>query len=288
MTKYKCPICNRELKFNFIQRYHNEYSDIYFICDNCKWQSNIIESETNLGIAKENLIREHNLDIFIKYVAETFKPLKVELRYHNNLLGVIEATRTSHDSLDKMDSYIDEYSEFHLGEKDKKLLKYVIDRGETSVLEHFIIQFVIEIPRFLLQEFARHRIGVSLTVKSTRYTLKELFQTRAIALSQFLYRDENDMTNEISLRTLENIVVKFRQDFFDKKVTIDTIKKSIPETYMTRMFVTFNGRALRHMFILRAHKSAHPDFRKLMKLIYDAMPKTYRDILLYGLDLRFD
>ena len=71
------------------------------------------------------------------------------------------------------------YQSFHLsddgGEKDKALINKVGNINKhASTLEHLGYTFYISgISRALLQELARHRIA-SLSVKSTRYTLKEL------------------------------------------------------------------------------------------------------------------
>ena len=253
---YICPMCNGKIVI----------CEDYYICMDCAYRLDNLD----------------NLKLFPNE-DKNFKPLLVNYLGNNDVLNMIKATRVSHDSLDKMDSYVDEYLEFHLGKKDEKLLNYIIKHDHTSILEHFVFQYEIEMPRYLLQEFARHRIGVSMTVKSTRYTLKEIFKTDD--LSQFLFRDENEIVNNISLFTLEKIKSEFEDKFQNKLMNIDTIKKPIPETYMTHLFVTVNARALRHMFKLRSHKSAHPDFRKLMKLIYSVTPKVYRDIILYDLDL---
>ena len=69
-----------------------------------------------------------------------------------------------------------------LGDKDKALIERVGNKFKhASTLEHINYSFDIDgISRACLQELARHRMQ-SLSVKSTRYTLKELIKEPEIS-----------------------------------------------------------------------------------------------------------
>ena len=102
--------------------------------------------------------------------------MKVQLLNKPDMSIIIEATRTCYDSMSKSDN---------LGDKDLALLKKIIDSKHESVLEHMVFTFKItDISRACLQELARHRIA-SYSVKSTRYTLKELRDTPDNELEKF-------------------------------------------------------------------------------------------------------
>ena len=92
--------------------------------------------------------------------------MKVTLNYYTPLIFCANAIRTCWQSFDKSDEG---------GEKDRELIDRVGNKFKhASTLEHLVYNFYIQgISRALLQELARHRIA-SLSVKSTRYTLKEL------------------------------------------------------------------------------------------------------------------
>ena len=92
--------------------------------------------------------------------------MRVTLLQHSSLAVCASAIRTCWQSFDKSDNG---------GEKDKELIDRVGNKFKhASTLEHLTYTFYIEgISRALLQELARHRMA-SLSVKSTRYTLKEL------------------------------------------------------------------------------------------------------------------
>ncbi len=92
--------------------------------------------------------------------------MKVTLLQNTSLTICASAIRTCWQSFDKSDNG---------GEKDRELIDRVGNKFKhASPLEHLVYTFYIQgISRALLQELSRHRIA-SLSVKSTRYTLKEL------------------------------------------------------------------------------------------------------------------
>ena len=92
--------------------------------------------------------------------------MKVTLRHHTPLVICSDAIRTCWQSGENSDNG---------GEKDHSLIDRVGNKFKhASTLEHLTYNFYLEgVSRALLQELARHRMA-SLSVKSTRYTLKEL------------------------------------------------------------------------------------------------------------------
>ena len=90
--------------------------------------------------------------------------MNVTLLHYTPLSVCAYAIRTCWDSHSKSNKRADESLIFRVGNINK----------HKSVLEHLVYSFDIQnISRACLQELARHRIA-SLSVKSTRYTLKEL------------------------------------------------------------------------------------------------------------------
>lgn len=110
------------------------------------------------------------------------KNIKVTLLHHTPLYIASDGARTCWSSQDKSDTPKPQASKSgkvtyvpSIGPKDLELLDRVGNRfHHASILEHISMNFFIDgISRACLQELARHRIA-SLSVKSTRYTLKEL------------------------------------------------------------------------------------------------------------------
>ena len=92
--------------------------------------------------------------------------MQVTLLNYTPLIIGANAIRTCYQSFERGDNG---------GQKDKELIERVGNKmRHSSTLEHLFYNFYIKgISRACLQELARHRIA-SYSVKSTRYTLKEL------------------------------------------------------------------------------------------------------------------
>lgn len=180
--------------------------------------------------------------------------MKVILLNKPDLSLVIQATRTCYDSMSKSDS---------LGDKDLALLKKIIDSKHESVLEHLVFTFKIEgISRACLQELARHRIA-SYSVKSTRYTLKELRDTSDNELEKFLIDDIEPIVKSSAIDSLKKIKMLLNMPNPD----MDKIKYALPECYKTELVWTINARSLRNFLKLRLSLKAHPEIRKLATMI---------------------
>lgn len=73
--------------------------------------------------------------------------------------------------------------DLHDAEASKLVEKIVHTNMHSSVIEHVNMSFLVQnINRAVLQELARHRIGVSLSVQSTRYTVNDIIKLFFVAL----------------------------------------------------------------------------------------------------------
>ena len=193
--------------------------------------------------------------------------MKVKLLNKPDMSIIIKATRTCFDSMSKSDN---------LGEKDLALLKKIIDSKHESVLEHMVFTFKItDISRACLQELARHRIA-SYSVKSTRYTLKELRDTPDDELEKFLIENIEPIVKYSSIESLKKIKMMLNMPNPD----MDKIKYALPECYKTELVWTINLRSLRNFLKLRLSLKAHQEIRKLANRIYtQAILNLPNDIL---------
>jgi thymidylate synthase (FAD) len=195
--------------------------------------------------------------------------MDVTLLQHTSLEVCASAIRTCWQSFDKSDNG---------GEKDKELIDRVGNKFKhASTLEHLFYTFYIQgISRALLQELARHRMA-SLSVKSTRYTLKELKKEKCFTCSdkaraeKYLVMTEVDIVDEMSIKALENLRVVLNEG-----ISNDKAKYCLPESYKTELTWSINARSLQNFLILRSDKSALWEIRKLAYKIYDALPKDHK------------
>lgn len=162
----------------------------------------------------------------------------------------------------------------NLGEKDMKLLESIIKNDHTSTIEHINYTFEIDgISRACLQELARHR-HASLSVESTRYTLRNLIQE--YKKDNFLYSDylvltgDNQM-DQWSIDSLNRVI-----SLLEKGYKNDQAKYLLPESYKTNLILTINARSLRNFLKLRSSSKALWEIRELANNIFNAIPDSHK------------
>lgn len=182
------------------------------------------------------------------------------------------AIRTCWQSFDKGDNG---------GEKDIELIDRVGNKFKhASTLEHLYYNFYIQgISRALLQELARHRIA-SLSVKSTRYTLKELKKEPKFEIgdfenaSRYIVLTDNELIDNTSIKALENL----REILASTTTSLDIVKYCLPECYKTELTWSVNARSLQNFLSLRSSKSALWEIRDLAHKIYETLPSEHKFI----------
>jgi thymidylate synthase (FAD) len=166
------------------------------------------------------------------------------------------------------------------GDADRALIDRVGNKyRHSSTLEHLVYSFYIQgVSRALLQELARHRVA-SLSVKSTRYTLKELKESSRFEIddfdgaSKFLVLTGNSSVDRASVKALNEL-----QTLLKDGVSNDIAKYALPESYKTELTWTINARSLQNFLALRSSKSALWEIRDLAKKIFEAIPKEHKYI----------
>jgi thymidylate synthase (FAD) len=203
----------------------------------------------------------------------------VELLHFTPLVIASDGARTCWQSHDKSDNG---------GPKDCDLLERVgLKFKHGSIMEHVSYNFYISnISRALLQELARHRMA-SLSVKSTRYTLKELKEESAfynfnisnvnfssdelVRASKYLVWSGEKLVDLSSVMALENL----RQCLL-AGISNDKAKYCLPESYKTELTWTINMRSLQNFLSLRTDKSALWEIQNLAHAVFEALPEEHK------------
>ena len=168
------------------------------------------------------------------------------------------------------------------GDVDKALIDRVGNKNKhKSTLEHLYYTFYIQgISRALLQELARHRIA-SYSVKSTRYTLKELkaessflpIQENKDKARKYLVFTDNEKVDSASIKALENLRLILLEN-----TSLDIAKYCLPESYKSELTWSINARSLQNFLELRSSKNALWEIRELANKIYEALPDEHKYI----------
>lgn len=195
--------------------------------------------------------------------------MKVTLNSYTPLVVCSNAIRECWQSQDKSDNG---------GEKDLALIDRVGNQFKhSSTLEHLTYSFTIDgISRACLQELARHRL-TSLSVKSTRYTLKELkteeefLQDDFKRANTYIVLTGNKLVDNTSITSLENL-----RKVISSGVSNDVAKYCLPECYKTSLAWTLNARSLQNFLTLRSSKAALWEIRDLASNIYLELPEDHK------------
>ena len=209
--------------------------------------------------------------------------MKVELLHATPLVVASTAIRMAWDKSSLSDS-----TNNVLGEKDKELIYRVGNKFKhSSTLEHVFYNFEIDgISRGLLQELARHRIA-SLTVKSTRYTLKELKNIGLLTaddvedwcvIPKSLLKEASPselLEWKEDIATQLNIV----QKYLKRGLSNDKVKYMLPESYKTKLVWSINMRSLQNFLSLRTDKSALEEIRDMATEVYNSLHDGHKYML---------
>jgi len=213
--------------------------------------------------------------------------MEIVLLYSTPLEVGVKAIRTCWQSQDKSDN---------MGEKDLSLVYRVANKNKhSSTIEHLSYTFYISgISRALLQELARHRMA-SLSVKSTRYTLKELKEEDPFCTADFDYKGwltgkidasggyyskraskylvwtENNRIDISSVVALENLRIQLKSG-----ISNDIAKYCLPESYKTELTWSINARSLQNFLALRSSKAALWEIRDLANMLYNNLPENHK------------
>ena len=208
--------------------------------------------------------------------------MKVELLYNTPLWVCSKAIRKCWASEDKSDTtqeMIDNYDDperFYVlpeaGAKDRELIERVGNKNKhASTLEHLVYTFDIDgISRACLQEVARHR-HASISVKSTRYTLKELKTADKRDFHNFLVYVDDDRVDAANHSRLVGL-----QERLIEGISNDQAKYLLPEAYKTSLVWTINARSLQNFLSLRTNKAALWEIRQLAYELYNRLPEEHK------------
>ena len=230
--------------------------------------------------------------------------MNVKLLFHSPLWLASHAIRMSHDNHDKSDTtfqstdgyggnissvtitpILGEYVNVDMGVKDKELIARVGNKlKHKSVLEQLVYWFDIDgISRGCLQELARHRTA-RLTVKSSRYTLKELkdncsfYNTSPVGIDWRWDEVEKFcvLTGRIAVDDSIARALAALQNVLEDGVSNDIAKYCLPDAFKTRLQWQIDMRNYQSFLELRLDKSALWEIRELAYATYKALPPEHR------------
>lgn len=148
-------------------------------------------------------------------------------------------------------------------------IEKAIKEGHESILEHITLTYEVNnLSRACLQELARHRL-ISLSVESTRHTLKEKINKEEWITKYLNTLDDNQ----------QKVALVFLGCAWELDLPNDELKYFLPEFWTTNLFMTANIRELRHIVKLRTAPAALKDFQLLARLFVEVLPYEFKYLL---------
>jgi thymidylate synthase (FAD) len=172
-------------------------------------------------------------------------------------------------------------------EKDKMLLKYLIENAHHTPFEHCVFQFHVKCPIFAARQWMRHRI-CSYNEVSARYTeVKDEFYTP----SAFRVQDRNNKQGSLAGKDLDNAALLKIYDesikacyaayrkLLEAGVAREMARAVLPVAQYTQFYWTINARSLMNFITLRADGHAQYEIRvyaeAIARIFKQKMPWTY-------------
>lgn len=164
-----------------------------------------------------------------------------------------------------------------LNEKDKKLIRYLIDHKHTSTLEHNIATFKFCVPLFVRSQHMRHRtwsyneISRRYTDKDMQFYCPETFRTQHKSNRQA--SNLNDQINPTYYGTTASQFIKDHSqasleaynDLISKGVCREQARMVLPQCLYTEYYGTVNLSNLYKFISLRLHEGAQWEIQQVAK-----------------------
>ena len=165
----------------------------------------------------------------------------------------------------------------------KAYLGHIKEVGHGSVLEHSVWNFIITgVSRSFTHELVRHRAGFGYSQLSQRYvdeSVADFVEPDCIADDPELHElwmAAVARAQEAYVKLVEGLAVRFagvEDKTLRRKLARQAARSVLPNATETKIFVTANGRALRHFIELRCNEHAETEIRQVAAIMLDLLRK---------------
>jgi thymidylate synthase (FAD) len=163
------------------------------------------------------------------------------------------------------------YDSFGRGRPSDAYHVNILDANHGSVLEHAQFSFLIgNVSRNLSHELVRHRVGIAISQRSTRYVDEGDFQFVSHPLD--VDASAEDKASVESARAAYNRTVKrMVARGHDRKTARGAAARYLPHGIATELIWSANIRALRHVITMRGAKGVDREIQILAERLIEIM-----------------
>jgi thymidylate synthase (FAD) len=180
-----------------------------------------------------------------------------------------------------------------------RYIKHIIDVGHGSVLEHANYSFLIDgVTRALTHELVRHRAGFAYSQLSTRFADPEKAKMNMVMppLAEMTgskpIKEVLTQLHDKSIETYKDLIGLMKDELKDiykgtalRKAVRQTARYVLSHLVETRLIVTGNARAWRHMIAMRGSVHADTEIRllavKIAEILKEESPNLFMDVTIH-------
>ena len=156
------------------------------------------------------------------------------------------------------------------GESAKKMVKMLINRDHTAMIEHSMLSVKFIVDRGVSHEIVRHRIS-SFAQESTRYCnySKDKFGNELTFIKPCFW-EKGSLEYQKWEQAMQMI-----EDTYNEMIAMGAkpqeARSILPNSLKTELIVTMDLREWRHFFRLRTAERAHPQMREVVGMLLEEM-----------------
>lgn len=151
----------------------------------------------------------------------------------------------------------------------EKLVKFLINKGHTAMIEFADVHFLIICCRGISHELVRHRIS-SLAQESTRYVN---YLKRGIQIINMRKYIKDDIDYENWLDDIEGCCLGYN-NMIEAGYSPQIARSILPNALKTELNMKMNLRSLLNFFTLRTSKAAHPQMQEIANMMLIEVKKV--------------
>ncbi|MCE2803851.1 MAG: FAD-dependent thymidylate synthase [Gemmataceae bacterium] len=177
-------------------------------------------------------------------------------------------------------------------------IHHILEVGHGSVLEHAVWNFLITgVSRSFTHELVRHRAGMGYSQLSQRYvdeSVAEYVEPDCIAdnpAAHQIFQETVQAAHDGYRKLVDILSEKFADEpdrTLRRKKARQAARSVLPNATETKIFVTANGRSLRHFLEMRGSRHAEDEIRKvavaMLRILQKESPNLFGDYTLAKLE----
>jgi thymidylate synthase (FAD) len=163
-------------------------------------------------------------------------------------------------------------------EKDKKLIKFLMQNKHETPFEHVVFTFHIKCPIFIARQWMRHRLGSFNEISGRYVKLDPEFYIPAYFRKQVGKNYEYENMDEVTCNELQGKLqnfyyqtYNFYKKLLDKGVAKEQARSILPLGMYTQFYWTVNARWLMNFLKLRFDIHAQSEMRDYARVLLDIM-----------------